>query len=56
MSRPPRSIAFDTVRNGIEKAFGFGIERIAMLKHGIDHIGLFFENDRRFLEQFPARK
>jgi len=35
-------------------AFGLGIERIAMLKHGIDNIRLFFENDGRFLRQFPA--
>ncbi|KAF0135303.1 MAG: phenylalanyl-tRNA synthetase alpha chain [Candidatus Saganbacteria bacterium] len=33
-------------------AFGMGIERIAMLKFGIDDIRLFFENDLRFLEQF----
>lgn len=33
-------------------AFGVGIERIAMLKYGIDNIRLFFENDMRFLEQF----
>lgn len=33
-------------------AFGLGIERIAMLKYGIKDIRLFFENDRRFLEQF----
>ncbi len=33
-------------------AFGMGIERIAMLKFGIDNIRLFFENDIRFLEQF----
>jgi len=33
-------------------AFGMGIERIAMLKYGIDDIRLFFENDLRFLEQF----
>jgi phenylalanyl-tRNA synthetase alpha chain len=33
-------------------AFGAGIERIAMLKYGIDDIRLFFENDRRFLQQF----
>lgn len=33
-------------------AFGMGIERITMLKYGIDDIRLFFENDRRFLEQF----
>jgi phenylalanyl-tRNA synthetase alpha chain len=29
-----------------------GIERIAMLKHGIDDIRLLFENDLRFLRQF----
>ena len=33
-------------------AFGMGVERIAMLKYGIDDIRLFFENDVRFLEQF----
>ncbi len=33
-------------------AFGMGIERIAMLKYGIDDIRLFFENDLRFLKQF----
>jgi phenylalanyl-tRNA synthetase alpha chain len=33
-------------------AFGMGIERIAMLKYGIDDLRLFFENDQRFLEQF----
>ena len=35
-------------------AFGLGIERIAMLTLGIDDIRLFFENDLRFLGQFPA--
>jgi len=33
-------------------AFGMGVERIAMLKYGIDDIRLFFENDVRFLSQF----
>ncbi|MGB9612799.1 MAG: phenylalanine--tRNA ligase subunit alpha [Candidatus Margulisiibacteriota bacterium] len=33
-------------------AFGMGIDRIAMLKYGIDNIRLFYENDLRFLEQF----
>ncbi|MFO7785623.1 MAG: phenylalanine--tRNA ligase subunit alpha [Thermodesulfobacteriota bacterium] len=33
-------------------AFGMGIERIAMLKYGIDDIQLFFRNDMRFLRQF----
>jgi phenylalanyl-tRNA synthetase alpha chain len=35
-------------------AFGTGIERIAMLKYRVDDIRLFYENDLRFLEQFPA--
>ncbi|MEW6664267.1 MAG: phenylalanine--tRNA ligase subunit alpha [Thermodesulfobacteriota bacterium] len=33
-------------------AFGMGVERIAMLKYGIDDIQLFFRNDVRFLRQF----
>jgi phenylalanyl-tRNA synthetase alpha chain len=33
-------------------AFGMGVERIAMLKYGIDDIRLFFQNDLRFLQQF----
>ena len=33
-------------------AFGMGVERIAMLKYGIDDIRRFFENDMRFLAQF----
>lgn len=33
-------------------AFGMGVERIAMLKYGIDDIRLFFDNDLRFLDQF----
>jgi phenylalanyl-tRNA synthetase alpha chain len=33
-------------------AFGFGIERIAMLRYGINDIRLFYENDMRFLNQF----
>jgi phenylalanyl-tRNA synthetase alpha chain len=33
-------------------AFGMGIERIAMLKHGVPDLRLFLENDVRFLEQF----
>ena len=33
-------------------AFGMGVDRIAMLKYGIDDIRKFFENDIRFLEQF----
>jgi len=33
-------------------AFGMGVERIAMLKHGIHDIRIFYENDERFLKQF----
>jgi phenylalanyl-tRNA synthetase alpha chain len=33
-------------------AFGLGVERLTMLKYGIDNIRLFFENDLRFLRQF----
>ncbi|MBP7087842.1 MAG: phenylalanine--tRNA ligase subunit alpha [Candidatus Omnitrophica bacterium] len=34
-------------------AFGMGVDRIAMLKYGINDIRLFYENDVRFLNQFP---
>jgi phenylalanyl-tRNA synthetase alpha chain len=47
---------FKSVKYDSEKwtgfAFGMGIERIAMLKYGINDIRLFFENDLRFLKQF----
>ena len=50
---------FDHVReNGYDRdkvqgwAFGMGIERIAMLRHGVPEIRLFLENDLRFLNQF----
>ena len=46
-----KAVGYDpTVVQGF--AFGLGVERIAMLKHGINDIRLFFENDLRFLEQF----
>ena len=35
-------------------AFGMGVERIAMLKYGINDLRLFFENDLKFLEQFEV--
>jgi phenylalanyl-tRNA synthetase alpha chain len=35
-------------------AFGMGVERIAMLKYGIDDLRLFFDNDLRFLQQFKG--
>jgi phenylalanyl-tRNA synthetase alpha chain len=33
-------------------AFGMGVERIAMIRHGIEDIRLLYDNDIRFLEQF----
>jgi phenylalanyl-tRNA synthetase alpha chain len=33
-------------------AFGLGVERLAMLRYGVDDLRLFFENDLRFLAQF----
>lgn len=33
-------------------AFGMGVERVAMLKYGVEDIRLFYENDMRFIEQF----
>jgi phenylalanyl-tRNA synthetase alpha chain len=35
-------------------AFGMGVERLAMLRYGINDIRLLFENDLRFLRQFHA--
>lgn len=47
---------FKAVKYNPEKvtgfAFGMGVDRIAMLKYGINDIRLFYENDMRFLEQF----
>ena len=47
---------FENVQYDIDKysgfAFGMGIERIAMLKYGIDDIRKFYDNDVRFLNQF----
>src|SRR5215470_4399350 len=49
---------FEAVGYDTEKitgfAFGLGMERVAMLKYGVDDIRLFYENDLRFLEQFPV--
>ena len=33
-------------------AFGMGVERLAMLRYGVDDMRLFFENNTRFLNQF----
>lgn len=35
-------------------AFGMGVERLAMLKYGIDNLQMLYDNDLRFLEQFSA--
>ncbi len=35
-------------------AFGMGVERLAQVRHGIDNMRLFIENDLRFLSQFPG--
>lgn len=46
-----RSVGIDTERfTGY--AFGMGVERLAMLRYGVDDLRLFFENDLRFLSQF----
>lgn len=46
-----RSVGYDA-ETYTGYAFGMGIERIALLRYGIDDIRLFFENDVRFLQQF----
>lgn len=47
-----KSVGLDpTIYQGF--AFGAGIERLLMIKHKINDIRLFYENDPRFLEQFP---
>jgi phenylalanyl-tRNA synthetase alpha chain len=51
---PPSSRRSATTRQGDGFAFGMGMERVAMLKYGVDDIRLFYENDLRFLEQFPV--
>ena len=33
-------------------AFGLGVERLSMLRYGVNDLRLFFENDLRFLQQF----
>jgi phenylalanyl-tRNA synthetase alpha chain len=47
---------FDHVNLDAERyqgfAFGLGVERLAMLRYGVDDLRLFFENDVRFLKQF----
>jgi len=46
-----RAVGYDSERyTGF--AFGFGLERMAMVRYGVEHIKSFFENDIRFLKQF----
>ena len=55
----PYLLDFLLKRTGIDSkkffgfAFGLGIERLAVLKYDIPDLRLFFENDLRFLKQFP---
>jgi phenylalanyl-tRNA synthetase alpha chain len=46
-----RHVGIDPERN-LGYAFGMGVERLAMLRYGINDIRLYFENDLRFLKQF----
>jgi phenylalanyl-tRNA synthetase alpha chain len=46
-----RQVAIDHERY-VGYAFGMGVERLAMLRYGVDDLRLFFENDLRFLSQF----
>jgi phenylalanyl-tRNA synthetase alpha chain len=48
-----RACGIDPERYG-GYAFGFGLDRLAMLRYGLDDLRVFFENDVRFLRQFPA--
>src|SRR5437764_3065025 len=51
---PPRSTLFplhDALPIFSGFAFGMGVDRIAMLKYGLDDLQLFFQGDVRFLEQ-----
>jgi phenylalanyl-tRNA synthetase alpha chain len=46
-----RSVGIDT-ESYTGYAFGLGVERLAMLRYGVDDLRQFFENDLRFLQQF----
>ena len=47
-----RSGSASTPRSTSGFAFGFGLERIAMIRYGIDEIKTFFDGDVRFLAQY----
>jgi phenylalanyl-tRNA synthetase alpha chain len=46
-----RAVGYDP-RRWTGFAFGGGIERLVMLRHGVPDVRLFYENDIRFLRQF----
>ena len=46
-----KAVGYDTEKY-VGFAFGVGIERVTMLRHGIDDLRAFFDNDMRFLRQF----
>ncbi len=46
-----KQVAIDSERY-IGFAFGMGVERLTMLRYGVNDLRLFFENDVRFLKQF----
>ena len=48
-----RDVGIDPERY-IGFAFGMGLERLAMLRYGVNDLRLFFENDLRFLKQFQT--
>ncbi|MGE7965105.1 hypothetical protein ACQKPC_22440, partial [Pseudomonas sp. NPDC089918] len=50
----PRTIfrAFSAASAPLLVSFGMGVERLAMLRYGVNDLRLFFDNDLRFLAQF----
>jgi len=50
----PKVLHMSGIDDGVYSGFawGMGIDRVAILKYGVDDIRLFFENDLRFLQQF----
>ena len=49
-----RQVGYDSDRY-TGYAFGFGLERIAIMRHGVPDLRFFTENDVRFLRQFSTR-
>jgi len=48
------ALLISTQKSSPGSPFGLGVERMAMLRYGINDLRLFFENDLKFLRQFPA--